>query len=210
MFADGEKMMNMRIINDISNFIFVEDVLEKADAILIPGGSYPELPERAAEMFRLGYAKYIVPAGGFSVKLGYFPGPKSKAEKYNKNYETECDFYTDILIRNGVDAKCIILEDKSRFTEENALFTKAVLDEHGITLKKAIICCKAFHARRCLMFYQFVFPHTEFIIAPVSEISGLNITRDNWYKDEIGLSKVQGELARLGTQFGRYLKKIGS
>ncbi len=60
------------------------------------------------------------------------------------------------------------------------------------------------------MFYQVAFPYTEFIIAPVSKILGLNITRDNWYKNEEGLSRVQGELARLGTQFGRYFKKIGS
>ena len=40
--------MNRRIVNDITDFIFLEDRLEKADAIFIPGGSYPELPERAA------------------------------------------------------------------------------------------------------------------------------------------------------------------
>ena len=36
--------MNRRIVNDITDFIFLEDRLEKADAIFIPGGSYPELP----------------------------------------------------------------------------------------------------------------------------------------------------------------------
>ena len=48
--------MNRRIVNDITDFIFLEDRLEKADAIFVPGGSYPELPERAAELWKEGYA----------------------------------------------------------------------------------------------------------------------------------------------------------
>ena len=32
--------MNMRIIEDITNFIFVDDTLEKADVVMIPGSSY--------------------------------------------------------------------------------------------------------------------------------------------------------------------------
>lgn len=42
----------MEIITDISNFIFVSDEPEKADAIFLPGGSHPELPEYAAELYR--------------------------------------------------------------------------------------------------------------------------------------------------------------
>ena len=52
------------------------------------------------------------------------------------------------------------------------------------------------------MFYQFCFPETEFIMAPVADGPGINITRENWYKTDLGLTRVQGELARLGTQFG--------
>ena len=68
--------MNTRILEDISNFIFVEDSLEKADVIMIPGGSYPDLPEKAAELWKKGYAPILVPAGGVSIKLGKFAGVK--------------------------------------------------------------------------------------------------------------------------------------
>ena len=66
--------MNRRIVNDITDFIFLEDRLEKADAIFIPGGSYPELPERAAELWKEGYAPYVVPSGRFSITRGEFAG----------------------------------------------------------------------------------------------------------------------------------------
>ncbi len=48
------------------------------------------------------------------------------------------------------------------------------------------------------MYYQFSFPETEFMIAPVC----VNVTRENWYLTVQGQEKVLGELTRLGTQFG--------
>lgn len=188
----------MRIINEISDFIFVEDALEKADVIFIPGGSYSELPERAASLWREGYAPYVVPSGKFSVACGMFMGVKSKQEIYNDDYATECHFYTDVLLRCGVDEGCIIGEDKAEYTAQNARYSRALLEERGICPKKAILCCKAYHARRCLMYYQLSFPDTQFIVAPVA-VGGL--TRESWHRTERGLKKVLGELARLGTQF---------
>ena len=71
-----------------------------------------------------------------------------------------------------------------------------------------ISCCKGFHARRCLMFYQFSFPDTEFIIVPITDAPGLEITRNNWYRTDIGLKRVQGEMNRLGVQFTSELEKL--
>lgn len=188
----------MRIIQEISDFIFAEDALEKADVIFIPGGSYPELPERAAQLWREGYAPYVVPSGRFSVTCGRFMGVKSKAEMYGKDYATECELYSDVLLRGGVDGDSILREDQAEYTAQNARLSRALLDKRGICPKKAILCCKAYHARRCLMYYQLSFPDTRFMVAPVA-VGGL--TRDSWHQTQAGLEKVLGELARLGTQF---------
>jgi hypothetical protein len=102
----------MNIIHDITNFIFVENELEKADIIFIPGGSWPEPTEKAAELW--------------------------------------------------------------------------------------IKCCKAFHARRCLMYYSWAYPETEFVVYPV-EVQGIN--KSNWFINDYGIEKVMGELMRCGAQF---------
>lgn len=188
--------MNMRIVQDITDFIFLEDEPEKADVIFIPGGSYPELPERAAALWREGYAPWVVPSGRFSIKCGKFGGAKSQTEKYDKKYATECAFYTDVLREGGVDAAHIIPEDAAQYTAENARLSKRLLDEKGIRPQKAILCCKGYHARRCLMYYQFCFPDTEFVIVPVN----IHVTKENWFRTDLGLEKVLGELTRLGTQ----------
>jgi hypothetical protein len=66
--------MDNRIITDITNYIFVSDKPQKADIILLPGGSFPELPERAAELYHYGYAPPLLPSGGVSVKSEKFNG----------------------------------------------------------------------------------------------------------------------------------------
>ena len=193
--------MNMRVVKEISDFIFIEDKPEKADAILIPGGAWPQLPEKAAELWKKGYADFCVPSGAYAVTEGKFAGVKSKQEIYTGDYETECAFYCDVLKRGGVPAYAIIPEDKSQFTAQNAWFSKTLLKGRGIRLRKAIICCKAFHARRCLMYYQFTFPDTEFMVVPVKDTHGGRIRKENWYQSEVGVEKVLGELQRIGTQF---------
>ena len=193
--------MNMRVVRDISDYIFVEDQPKKVDAILIPGGAYPELAELAARLFKEGYSDLVIPSGAYAITEGKFAGVKSKKDIYTGEYETECDFYCDVLDKNGVPALHIIREDKSQFTAQNAWFTRDLLQERGIELKKAIICCKAFHARRCLMYYQFTFPDTEFIVVPAKDTHKGLVQKENWYTSEAGVEKVLGELNRIGTQF---------
>ncbi len=195
--------MNNRIITDISNYIFVSDAPEKVDAIFLPGGSHPEQPEHAAELYRKGYAKWLIPSGGISVKRDKWPGVQSKADIYNRNYQSDCEFFTDVLIKNGVSADAIIRENKSGHTRDNAFFSRKIIDEKEIKIKAALIICKAFHARRCLMLYQMAFPDVEIKVCP---IHCYNITKDNWYKSEQGINRVLGELARCGNQFVEDIK----
>ena len=190
--------MNNRIINDITNFIFVEDKPQKVDAIFLPGGSHPEQPEYAAELYRKGYAKWLIPSGGVSVKRDKWPGVRSKADVYNGDYQTDCEFFTDVFIKNGVPADVIIGEDKSGHTRDNAFLSRKVVDQNGLEIKTAIIVCKAFHARRSLMLYNLAFPNTKFYVCPVV---CMGITKDNWYKSEQSIDRVLGELARCGNQF---------
>ena len=115
--------MNEQIITDISDFIFVSDKPKTVDAIFLPSGSHPEQPEYAAMLYNKGFAKYVLPAGGVSVKRDKWPGVRSKAEIYNDNYKTDCEFFTDVLIKNGVPRTAIYGEVKSGHTRDNAFFS---------------------------------------------------------------------------------------
>lgn len=190
--------MDHHVINDIGNFIFISDEPEKADVIFLPGGSHPAQPEYASELYHRGYAKWLIPSGGVSVKRDKWPGVRSKADIYNGDYRSDCEFFTDVLLKNGVPASAIIEEDQSGHTRDNAFLSRKIVDECGVAVKTAMIVCKAFHARRCLMLYQMAFPNVNIKVCPVH---CYNITKDNWYQTEAGIDRVLGELARCGNQF---------
>jgi len=196
--------VNDRIIDDISNYIFVCDVPRAADVIFLPGGMHPQQPEYAAELYRQGYANRIIPSGAMGVKWDAWPGVADKADVYTGNYRSECEFFIDVLTKHGVPRDAIIPEYTARHTRDNAFLSRKLVDENGIKIKTALIVCKEFHARRCLMLYQMAFPEVKFKVCPIN-CSG--ITKENWYKSERGINRVLGELERCGNQFVEDVKE---
>ncbi len=193
-----------RVIDDITKYIFVADEIKPCDVIFVPGGIYPQLAERAAELYCARFAPYVIPAGKYSVKNGRFAGVKEKFDIYNGDYKTECDFFADVLIKNGVPHSAILREDRSEHTRDNAFYSRALCDGMGITVRSGIICCMSFHARRCLTLYKLAFPDAEILVCPVD---CHNITSENWYKSGYGVDRVTGELARCGNQFVGDIKR---
>lgn len=187
----------MRNLNDISNFVFISDELKKSDIIFVPGNSSPQMAEKAAQLYKEGLAPLILPSGRYSNIKGYFDAPKSKSEIYNGTYNTEFEFLKDVLIKNDVPSSAILKEDRAQYTYQNALFSKEVTDKLGLKIKHCIICCKSYHARRCLMYYEKVYQDAEIMICPV-DID--NITKENWYKTNKGIETVLGEFKRCGEQ----------
>lgn len=187
-----------RTIQDITDFIFVEDKPRKADLIIAVGGSYPQIPERVAELFRESFAPYILTTGRFTHSLGHFRGVSHKRDTYSAPYVTECDFYRDVLTRNGVPESAIIREDKAEYTRANAELSRAVADEMGLKTDTILVVCKSFHARRCKIFFQSAFDKSEILMIPTDIGTGEDSA--DWFKTEKGITRILGELKRCGEQ----------
>lgn len=188
----------MKYLQAVTNFIFVEDEPEESDIIFVPGNTSPLPSERAAGLYRDGFAPFILPSGRYQKALGYFPGPSLKQEQYYGSYETEWDFMRDVLLQNGVPDTAILKENMAQYTLRNAQLSKEVLELAHIKVHRAILCCNPYHARRCLMYYSMVFPNTKFLVCPAKDSP---VTRDNWQESESGLKTVLGEVERCGRQF---------
>ena len=178
----------MEIIEKITNYIFVNDKPGKADAIFVVGGSLPDASEIAADLYNKGFSKNMIIGGKYSIKRESFPLPE---------YQTEYDFYKEILIKNGVNEEDIYGEARSAYTKQNAEFARQVVIENKLDINSAIIVCKAFHARRCLLFWQMYFPDVEFRVVT---FDGFGIAKDNWFQSEYGRKRVLGELKRIKEQ----------
>lgn len=187
-----------RFFDCITDFIFLENEPERADVIFVPGGNYPESARRAADLFSHGYAPWILPSGKYSKLRGSFQDPEGKGRR------TEWEYLRDILLACGVPDSAILKEDAATFTWENAICSRKVLKARNIEVRKAIIVCQAFHARRSRMYYQEQFPDTELLVCPV-ETQG--ITKENWFLDERKIDVVLGEMERCGSQFHEIMKQ---
>lgn len=128
--------MTAKIISDISDFIFVSDTPKKVDAIFLPGGSHPNQPEYAASLYCKDYAQWLIVSGGISVKSKSWPGVKAKADIYSKKYKSDCEFLTDVLIKNGVPKSAIIGENKSGHTRAMHFSQKKLLTKAKSKLKR--------------------------------------------------------------------------
>lgn len=88
-------------------------------------------------LYRAGKVRRIIISGGLAT-LKPQPGQVPEAQ----------DLAT-LLKLAGVPAQAILLEPRSHNTRENALFTKALLDQHP-DLKSLVLVTSAFHERRAL------------------------------------------------------------
>lgn len=169
----------------ISDLVFVETELQKSDIIFIPGGSHPQLMEKAAGLYHQGMAPYILPSGGYNPSL--------------TGYKSEWMFLKNIALQYNVPETAILKEDQGGNTFENADFSRGLLADKGIVVHKAILVCKAYHSRRALLTYQKVFPHVTFGVAPVPDYRG--ITKENWFLNRKHIHIVMGEVAKIGVYF---------
>lgn len=194
------------MLKDMTDFIFLENEPEKSDIIFIPGSGYGALSLTAADLWKHGFAPYILPSGRFSILENSFSGSADGIlPKNGTGFLTECAYHKALLIENGVSESAILTEDKAAYTYENAIYSKQVTDALGLKIKKAIICCQAFHARRCRLYYELLYPETQFLICPTVT---QDISRNNWYLDDGKIDRVLGEIERCGSQFHDIVKEL--
>ncbi len=189
------------ILSDIGSFIFIEDEPIPCDLIVAVGGSFPQIAEKAAQLYHEGFAPYVVAGGRYSVTTGKFKGVSDKKDLYSGNYETESEFFTDVLTKNGVPATAILREDRSGFTKENAVFARELTSKMGISVRSLILVCKRFHARRCQLLFASAFPEARIAVVPADvPVGEYDLTRENWFSTQHGRKRVLGELMRCGAQ----------
>lgn len=186
----------MSFLDEYTRFIFLEDEPELSDIIFLPGSDEGALACRAAGLWKAGYAPVILPSGKYAKLEGRFSKDPS--------CETEWAYFHQILRDQGVLEECIWKEDQATFTYENALRSREVTDAKGLTVKKALLCCQAYHARRASLYYQVCFPEAEIRVCPVVT---KGISRENWYRSDRGIDLVLTEMKHCGTQFGEIIKE---
>lgn len=176
-------------IRAVTDFIFAEDAPQVSDVILVPGSGHEEHVLLAARLYHAGYAPLIVPSGLHAIGLTRFEA--------HPEYPSEWAWMRSLLLDAGVPDCAILREDEATYTWENAQYSRRALDAAGVRVHRAILCCRSFHARRALLYYQAAFPEAELLACP-AHVPGLD--RDDWHLTAAGRARVLGEVRRLGDQ----------
>jgi len=102
-------------------------------------------------------------------------------------------------IKQGVPEEDILIEDQSKNTLQNVLFSRDVLDrEIGLQrIHRILIVTTAYHMRRCHLTMITHMPESiSYTFCPVDD---RNTRRDNWFHNEKGTARAKAECKKIIT-----------
>ncbi|HYQ47655.1 MAG TPA: YdcF family protein, partial [Thermodesulfovibrionales bacterium] len=154
-----------------------KDEMKPAEAIVILAGEETERVEYGVKLFKNGWARkdLIIMAGGPVVW------------KY-----TWAGLMRDHAESLGVPAKHILLEDRSRSTEEDALYTKELLQKKRIS--SIILVTSPYHSRRASIIFERVLGRDVTIISAPAENSWFSL--HEWWKRRRDRAMVLNEFSK--------------
>jgi uncharacterized SAM-binding protein YcdF (DUF218 family) len=136
------------------------DRAEPADVIIVlgsglnrnltPGPSLRNRSEHAAALWRDGYAPMVICSGGYA----------------RWATRSEADGCAEVLRENGVPTEAIILEERSRSTEENAVYSQEIMRERG--WESALIVSDGYHLLRATWIFSQQ-GYTDFSTSPATD-----------------------------------------
>ncbi|MGB8643955.1 MAG: YdcF family protein [Anaerolineae bacterium] len=111
-----------------------QETLQHADAILVIGGDHkPERIARTAQLYRDGYAPFVLISAGTIVQEGDEKLP-------------EAQVMLGQALKAGIPRDAILLEQDSQTTLQNAVDSHPILEAHQI--RSILLVTSAYHSRR--------------------------------------------------------------
>ncbi|MDQ7793043.1 MAG: YdcF family protein [bacterium] len=167
---------------EVTQHLFLRDDPARADLIFVFGGSNPERAERAAELYRQGFAPRILVTGGGRLGAGC----------------TEAEALKDVLLAREIPETAILAETSSANTLENVLLGRAALAEAGWLegLSSALLVSAPYHMRRASQVFK---RHFADVAARCCPDRRTDLTADNWSLSAQGRQRVLRELEKVRT-----------
>ena len=126
--------------------------LSKADAILVLCSHDTAVAHRGAQLFLDGWAPLLIFSGGQG---------SITSRLWN---EPEANLFARIAIEIGVPQDRILIENRSRNTGENVLFTRQLLARRGLDPQRFILVQKPYMERRSYATFMKVWPGKDVIV----------------------------------------------
>jgi len=174
----------------IWDYMLMKQEPKAADIIWALGSHDLRVADRAAELWRLGYADTIVMSGGLgNFTTGVFEKP-------------EADLFAERAIECGVPADVILVENLSTNTGQNVQYTKRLLDTYGREISSVIAVQKPYMERRTFATIEKQWPEVSVTVTSpkvsFSDYANEEISREDLYHILMGDAQRVIEYPRLG------------
>lgn len=123
-----------------------------ADCIIGFGCYNEDIPRRAAQLYRDGYAPWVL-----------FTGALGRNTRYMWT-ESEASRFARIAMKEGVPESAILIEDRATNTAENIHFSRQLLAERGIRAGRILGVHKPYMERRIWAAWQVYWPEMPFSV----------------------------------------------
>ena len=171
----------------IWDFLCLNQTPQQADVIVGFGNFNTDIARRAAELYHQGYAPKILFTGGLGRNTeGLLPEPEAVR-------------FAKVAMDCGVPEADIILEDKSRNTADNILFTKALLEERNIRHDHILGVHQPFMERRIKAAMGVYWPELNFSVTSpqVSIPEYLARAKEQGVSENASISVIVGDFQRM-------------
>ena len=124
------------VLNGLARFLVVSDRLDKADVILVlSGDTNGERVAQGVELYKKGYAKYLLMSGGqLAWQLTYADWMKKQA------------------VAAGVPGSAVLVQGRSKSTLDDAKFSLPVVEARNF--KSVILVTSPYHTRRAAAVFK--------------------------------------------------------
>jgi len=123
--------------------------LSAADAIFALGSHDPRVADRAAELYHLKLAPWVIFSGGYG---------NLTRHRFN---EPEAELFARRAGELGVPRRVMLIENRSTNTGENVKFTRELLAARGLEVRRVIAVQKPYMERRTFATLRAQWPEVE-------------------------------------------------
>ncbi|MBQ6999872.1 MAG: YdcF family protein [Oscillospiraceae bacterium] len=180
-------MEYLKPLQTIWDYLCLHQAPEKADCIVGFGNFNTDIARRAAELYLQGYAPRVLFTGGLGRNTeGLLPEPEAVR-------------FARVAMECGVPEAAIILEDKSRNTAENILFTREKLRELGLQQPRILGVHQPFMERRIKAAMGVYWPEISFqVTSPQVTIPEyLHRAKQQGISENASISVIVGDFQRM-------------
>ena len=171
----------------IWDYLCLKQEPQRADVIVGFGNFNTDIARRSAELYRQGYAPKILFTGGLGRNTeGLLPEPEALR-------------FAKVAMECGVPESDIILEDQSKNTADNILFTKALLEKLGVTHDHILGVHQPFMERRIKAAMGVYWPGQSFsVTSPQVTIPAyLARAKEQGISENASISVIVGDFQRM-------------